>query len=202
MRIKNVVFDIGNVIVRWSPQEIVELTFGKQNSPQARANDIFQSDVWLNLNKGQLTETEAAAEYQALFGWSQTECDQFFYYVKASQILIYGTINLIHRIKNAGYQVYALTDNVHEIVSHLKTTYDFWNLFDGATVSAEKGLLKPHAAIYNALLTDYNIKASETVFTDDMSHNVQGAELVGIRGIQFQNSEQCEHDLKALGLRF
>ena len=35
----------------------------------------------------------------------------------------------------------ALTDNVHELVAYLKSTYDFWGLFEAATVSAELGVL-------------------------------------------------------------
>lgn len=49
---QNVVFDIGNVIVRWSPIEITRLTFGEVNDLQQRSNSIFQSDIWLDLNKG------------------------------------------------------------------------------------------------------------------------------------------------------
>ncbi len=39
--IKNVVFDIGNVIVRWAPIEIVRLTFGAIESPEQAATYIF-----------------------------------------------------------------------------------------------------------------------------------------------------------------
>ena len=81
-------------------------------------------------------------------------------------------------------------------------TYTFWAQFDGATVSADLGILKPQAEIYRALLTQNEIEASETVFIDDMPYNVKGAEEVGISAIQFKNSAQCEQSLKALGLSF
>jgi len=84
----------------------------------------------------------------------------------------------------------------------LKSEYTFWSLFDGAAVSAELGLLKPQAEIYQALLTQYKLEASETVFIDDMPYNVAGAKAVGIAGVQFENAAQCEGELKALGLSF
>ncbi|GHA52591.1 HAD family hydrolase [Photobacterium aphoticum] len=202
--IKQVVFDIGNVVVRWSPLEIVRLTFGDTDHAQveAKARAIFQSDTWLNLNKGLITEAEANAQYQRDLGFSALEAECLFYYVKQTQLLIYGTVDLIERIKAAGYGVYALTDNVHDIVAHLKATYTFWPLFDGATVSAEEGVLKPQPEIYHALLSDYHLAAADTVFIDDMPHNVQGAEAVGMAAIQFANAAQCEAELKALGLVF
>ena len=200
-KIKNVVFDIGNVVVRWAPLEIIRLTFGESDSLEEQAKSIFQSETWLSLNKGQITESDSKAQYQETMGLSELECERFFYYVKQTQILIYGSVELIKRCKSAGYKVLALTDNVHEIVSHLKMTYTFWDLFDGATVSAEVGLLKPQPEIYHSLLSQHDLLASETVFIDDMPHNVKGAELVGISAIQFESASQCEQALKSLGVK-
>lgn len=200
--IKNVVFDIGNVMVRWAPLEIVKLTFGEIQSPEELAKRIFQSETWLDLNKGFISEVDAKAQYKQLLDLSDLECERLFYYVKRTQILVYGSVDLLKRVKSSGYNVYALTDNVHEIVSYLKSEYSFWTLFDGATVSAELGLLKPQAEIYQSLLTQHKLAASETVFIDDMPNNVEGARAVGIAGIQFENVAQCEEELKALGLSF
>ncbi len=200
--IRNVVFDIGNVIVRWAPLEIVKLTFGEVKAPEVLVKAIFQSETWLDLNKGLISESDAKAQYQQFLNLSDLECECLFYYVKQTQILIFGSVDLLQRVKLAGYNVYALTDNVHEIVSHLKSTYTFWPLFDGATVSAELGLLKPQAEIYQSLLMQYRLDASETIFIDDMPRNVMGANAVGITGVQFENAVQCEEALKALGLSF
>ncbi|MCY9802523.1 HAD family phosphatase [Vibrio scophthalmi] len=201
-KIHNVVFDIGNVVVRWAPLEIARLTFGDIDGLEEQARAIFQSETWLELNKGLISESEAKSQYQQSLGLSELECERLFYYVKQTQILIYGSVDLIKRIKSAGYRVYALTDNVHEIVSHLKSTYTFWPLFDGAIVSAEVALLKPQPEIYQALLAQFALEASKTVFIDDMPYNVAGAEALGMAGIQFENSSQCEQALKALGLSF
>ncbi|TXR54156.1 HAD family hydrolase [Reinekea thalattae] len=198
--IQNVVFDIGNVIVRWAPLEIIRLALGEAKASEQLATSIFQSDTWLALNKGFISETDAKLQYQQSLGLSNLECDRLFYYVKQTQILIFGSVDLLKRVKAAGYGVYALTDNVHEIVAHLKSSYSFWPLFDGAIVSAELGLLKPQAEIYQELLTQYKLEASQTVFIDDMPHNVAGAKAIGIAGIQFENAAQCEQELcKLLG---
>ena len=200
-RIKNIVFDIGNVVVRWSPEEIIRLTFGDCASAEEKAKSVFQSDIWLNLNKGLLSENDAKTQYRDVLGFTELECERLFYYVKQTQILIYGSVELIRRCKSAGYRVFALTDNVHEIVSHLKATYTFWDLFEGAIVSAEVGLLKPQVEIYESLLYQYGLEASETVFIDDMPYNVAGAESVGMNAILFKNAYQCAQALKALGVQ-
>lgn len=200
--IKNVVFDVGNVIVRWSPPEIIRLTFDRVEPPELLLKSIFKSETWFDLNKGFLTESEAKCKFQGSLNLTELECERLFYYIKQTQILIFSSVDLLKRVKAAGYGVYALTDNVTEIVEYLQSTYQFWPLFDGATVSAEVGMLKPDPNIYQSLLKHNNLVAAETVFIDDMLYNVQGAESVGMSGVQFVNSEQCEQALKALGLIF
>lgn len=199
-QIQNVVFDVGNVIVRWSPAEIARLTFGEEKFCESLVRSIFKSQTWMDLNIGLITENEAKDQYQLNLGFSQLECDRLFYYVKQTQVLLFGSVELIKRIKAAGYGVYALTDNVREVVKYLQNTYDFWPLFDGATTSAQVGCLKPNAEIYQAMLSQHGLSAESTVFIDDMPHNVRGAEALGIAAIQFENAEQCERELKALGV--
>ncbi|WP_305817395.1 HAD family hydrolase [Photobacterium leiognathi] len=199
-KVRNIVFDVGNVIVRWEPLEIIRLTFVESEDHEQLAKAIFQSQMWVNLNKGLISETEAKTQYQLTLGLSEWECEQLFYYVKQTQRLIVGSIELIQHIKSAGYNVYALTDNVHEIVTYLKSTYSFWPLFDGAIVSADVGMLKPQPEIYHSLLNKFELIASETVFIDDMLYNVEGAKSVGMHAIQFEDIDQCEKDLISLGL--
>ncbi|MEC6908724.1 HAD family phosphatase [Photobacterium piscicola] len=200
--IKNVVFDIGNVIVRWNPLEIIKLTFGEIEYPEQLTKTIFHSDLWAALNKGELTESEAKIRYQEQFKYSEEEIERLFYYIKQSQILLFGSVELINRVKLAGYNIYALTDNVVEIVDYLKDQYDFWPMFDGVIVSAEVGCLKPQVAIFHCLLNKYNLQASESVFIDDMLPNVEGARTLGFSAIQFKDSIQCECELKLLGVSF
>ena len=98
------------------------------------------------------------------------------------------------------YRLFALTDNVHEIVAHLQDTHQFWPLFEGATVSAEVGLLKPDPLIYRHLLDTHGLEADETVFLDDIPRNVAGAKDAGIHAFLFTTAEQAEADLASLGV--
>ncbi len=63
-QIKNVVFDVGNVLVRWSPPEIVRLTFGHSVDAEQMAKRLFSNKIWLDLNKGLISEEEAIHRYQ------------------------------------------------------------------------------------------------------------------------------------------
>ncbi len=200
--IKNIVFDIGNVFVRWNPEEIMRLTFGDNAAIHELIQRLFRNSLWRDLNLGNVTEQEVKAKYQQQYHLSPQQADMLLYYVRESLIEIYGTVALLKKVKAAGYHVYALTDNVIEIVEYLKQRYDFWPLFEGVIVSAEEHCLKPDAEIFQRLLDRYQLNASESVFIDDVAANVKGAQAVGFYGIQFTHIIQCENDLQALGIEY
>ncbi|PMN88340.1 HAD family hydrolase [Enterovibrio norvegicus] len=200
--IKNVVFDVGNVLVRWNPVEIIRLTFGDDVDATELVKRVFQQELWLALNRGELTEQDAKHQYVQTLSLSPSEVERLFYYIKQTQIPLFGTVALMKRLKTAGYATYALTDNVHEIVAFLKDEYDFWPLFEGAIVSAEVGCLKPNADIFHQLFDTFDLNATETVFLDDVAKNVEGAQKVGMSAIQFTQASQAERELQEMGLRF
>ncbi|KJY94873.1 HAD family hydrolase [Pseudoalteromonas piscicida] len=200
--IKHVIFDVGNVFVRWSPEEIVRLTFGNQCDVESLAKQLFHSEIWFAINRGKLTETDTKHAFMQTCHLTSEQADELFFYIKESLIPLYGTLSLMQRLKAAGYSAYALTDNVHEIVSHLKARHTFWQHFDGEIISAEFGCMKPGKAIFTHLLERYQLAADDCVFLDDVLANVEGAKQVGLHGIQFFNAAQAERELRELGLVF
>ena len=64
MIIKNIVFDIGNVLVRWDPYKVIKSVFPEHDP------DVFYNlmrPVWLDLNLGKITETDAIDLYHQLY---------------------------------------------------------------------------------------------------------------------------------------
>ena len=203
--IRNVVFDVGNVFVRWSPPEVIQRCFGLAigtDDHRTCAETLFRSQIWRRLNLGQMSQAEAELAYQADVGLTAEQARQFFFHVTDHQEVIDGTVAIAHRLKLSGCRVFGLTDNIHEIVAYHQARHQFWQLFDGAIVSADVGLLKPDAAIFLHLLKTFSLEASETVFFDDVLRNVEGAQSVGIEARLFTTPNQCEQDLRALGLTF
>jgi putative hydrolase of the HAD superfamily len=200
--IKNVVFDIGNVLVKWSPLEIVRRTFGDNCNDTKLVQLIFKSDLWRQLNIGYLTEKKASEEYCQALQFDRSQVDLLFHHIKDSQDLIDGMVELVKRLNKSGYPIFALTDNVKEIVAYLRNRYSFWQYFQGAIVSAEVKCLKPNSEIFFHLLNQFELEAPETVFIDDYPSNIKGAREMGFVALEFKDAKQCECDLLALGLHF
>jgi len=149
-----------------------------------------------------LTQAEVEMAWQTECGLTAEEARSLFFHVTDHQILIEGTDALACRLKAAGYRIFALTDNVREIVAFLKERHTFWDIFEGIVVSAEVGMLKPDPAIFRYTLEKFGLAAEETVFIDDYPRNVDGAASVGIQARLFTTAVRCEEDLRDLGLVF
>lgn len=83
-------------------------------------------------------------------------------------------------------------------IAYLEQEHDIWDMFDGTVISCRIQKIKPEIGIYEHLLGQYRLDASETVFIDDMSENLAAAESIGIRTIRFLDSSQCRRELFAL----
>ncbi len=200
--IKNIVFDIGNVLVRWDSLGIVEAAFGLSGEEaKARRHALFgETDIWRALNRGEYTEAGAKAAYIEAGLLGDAEAEALFAALYASLQVLEDTPPLMERLKAAGYRIFALTDNVREIVAHLEGTHDWWAHFEHVTNSAEVGVLKPDPRIYAHLLETNALLPEETVFFDDMPGNVAGAHAAGMHAFVFTDAAQAERDLKTLGI--
>jgi putative hydrolase of the HAD superfamily len=159
----------------------------------------MHNPVWLALNRGEFDLEEARARYLT-DGFAGNDIDRLFAELFASFTLITDTRAMMDELRAGGYRLFAITDNVHEIVAHLKERHDFWSLFELAAVSAELGVLKPDPQIYRWLLDTAGIAAEECVFMDDLPRNVEGAQAVGMHAFVFTDAAAARAQLAALGV--
>jgi putative hydrolase of the HAD superfamily len=95
-----------------------------------------------------------------------------------------------------------LLSNIHPaMISYLRENFDWLELFDFRTFSAEVRLIKPDPAIYEHTLRGLGVAAGEALFVDDREINVRAALELGIHAFQFRSVEQLRRDLMAIGFR-
>lgn len=201
MKVKNVVFDVGNVLVRYDPAHIVANVFPHHPDHDLLINGIFKHQTWLDLNLGRITEAQALKEYQKRLNLELSHLEHMAEFTKNSLTPLPGSFELLQRLHHNQYPLYALTDNTHEIMAHLTARYDFWPLFKGVVVSASVGHLKPSKEIFHHLLSTYQLTPEETVFLDDLEKNIEGARSMGMQGILFKDANQAMEQLRQLGIK-
>ncbi|RZI47140.1 HAD family hydrolase [Candidatus Finniella inopinata] len=196
---KNIVFDIGNVLVKWSPMDIIKSVFPDQSDPKDLVEKFFKAPVFYDLNLGTVTEKDAIKIYSRDLNLPLHIVENVLAEAKNSLTPVEGGFELLEDAYHAGIPLYCITDNVHEFVQHLKERYTFFNKFKGVIISAEVGILKPSEKIYRCLIDQYDLNPRETVFIDDLAQNTEGAKKVGMQSIQFIDAKDCRQKLIELG---
>ena len=195
MSIKNIVFDLGRVLIKFEPKEYIE-----QNVPEEKREDfyngIFGSTEWLMLDRGTLSYEDAKKIFKERVPGADKQIDRLFD-ADLFEILqpIEENVKLLPKLKEK-YNLYILSNFHQPAFEHIFKKYDFFRLFDGHTVSCYYYLLKPEKEIYDTLIDKFNLIPEETVFIDDTKVNIDACEKEGIRGIHLPDYTELKQKLE------
>ena len=195
MSIKNIVFDLGRVLIKFEPKEYIQ-----QNVPEEKREDfyngIFGSTEWLMLDRGPLSDEDAKKIFKERVPGADKQIDRLFD-VDLFEILqpIEENVKLLPKLKEK-YNLYILSNFHQPAFEHIFKKYDFFRLFDGHTVSCYYYLLKPEKEIYDILIDKFNLIPKETVFIDDTKVNIDACEKEGIRGIHLPDYTELKQKLE------
>lgn len=181
--IRNIVFDIGNVLMDFHPLPYVARLLDDEALAKQVAPLVFGSEEWLMLDRGTISQQDAADRIAARNPGLAEPIHRTFDSWMPLMTPLEPTVILLPRLKNAGYRLYYLS-NFHVLAwQWMWERHGFFQMFDGGAVSYALRSLKPEPEIYLALLSQNGLNAEECVFLDDREENVEAAVALGIRGI-------------------
>ena len=98
-------------------------------------------------------------------------------------------------LQNAGLRTAILSNMGPEVLRYMRQQFAWLADFDQLTWSCELGIAKPDPAIYTLTCEKLKVRPGETLFLDDNSENIRGAQQLGLHAIQFKNVDQLRRDL-------
>jgi putative hydrolase of the HAD superfamily len=201
MTIETIVFDIGNVLLRWQPETPVAKIFPDHPDIFGLTKLLFRSEPWNAYNRGTLSLDELEAHYrQTLPEVDMSQWPALMAAIYDSLEPLPGSVELLTELYSQGYPLYCITDNTRDIMAHILAKYDFWHMFGDIITSYDVGILKPNPEIYQTLLTQYSLTPNTTLFLDDWAPNVAGAIAVGMESIHFTTADACRQELPDYGI--
>lgn len=192
--IKNIIFDLGGVVVSWQPEEILKTFTGNPALPGLIKQSPFFLDIWAEFDRGTIDKAGLIKQAAQISGCSEEECEAFLDHIKSSLTDIPQTASLIRSLSESGYRLFCLSNMSIDFYDYLKER-DVFSYFEGQVISAKERLIKPDARIYELILDRYNLQASETLFIDDLEANINAARACGIHTVHFTGGEQVYTDI-------
>ena len=200
MSIRAVFFDLGGVILRTEYQaprqhladkfgmdyeNIEKIVFGGgANSSAARATvgEITEEQHWLNVMK---ILKQPASAYEHIR-------DEFF----GGDIIDRVILDFLRSLKPK-YKVGLISNAWSGLRAYIERE-KFDDAFHHMIISAEVGAAKPSARVFQIALDQFQVKAKEAVFVDDVLENIEACEKVGMKGIHFKETESALKQVQAL----
>lgn len=201
--IKNVVFDMGGVLIDFNARKTITTYFPRAYH-DVLMQEVFGSELWHKLDSGHLRHDEAISivlpripeETRPLI---KEMLSDFYSYMPPFPEMY----ELIKRIKEAGYNVYLLSNATPRFFDNY-LNIPALSLMDGFFISCVYKMLKPQKEIYEAFCNKFSLNPEECFFIDDMPQNIEGAKNYGMKGFVFKNLDikNLEKALNAEGVFF
>lgn len=210
MQIKNIIFDLGAVLFNLDFGR-TEAAFAALAGMPAQDNKFYkqliQEKTLEKFETGDIGEEEFIQKMQQI-------CP---YPIAANQILVAWSamllnfpterLALLEKIKSKGYKIFLLSNinvvHLRDFYSVMKSSHDlnaddFDAMFEQVFYSHLIRKRKPEPETYQWVLKQANILASETVFIDDNSHNIQGAQAAGLAAFRHPANGDLQKTLEIL----
>ena len=196
--IKNIVFDLGGVLVDFNPKRYLD-HIGLSSEEADFYSKIIWGKEWMDYNANKYSFKELKQllinnnpEYREKLNEILTNID--YHYILSEKT---DPAEYLKELKQKGYNIYVLSDLSKESLIYNKE-FDFFEFVDGGVYSFEVGSNKPNENNYKTLLNTYNLLPNETIFIDDNINNINAANTLGIKGIQFTDLDKVKEEISNL----
>ena len=184
--IKNVVFDFGQVLIRFEPSYMVGRYVSDPDDAKLLETVVFDRLYWDRLDAGTISDAEVVEAAKARLPMRLWDVASEIYYNWIYNIPeIEGMRELVEHIKKEYKISVFLLSNISKYFAEHSDEIPMLKLIDKCVFSAVCGKIKPNRDIYEYLCQTCNIDPHETVFIDDREKNTKAAEEIGILGYAF-----------------
>ncbi|MBY8979312.1 MAG: HAD family phosphatase [Candidatus Lokiarchaeota archaeon] len=196
--IKNIIFDLGNVLIKFKPYEfLLRFTNDKEYIDQF-VSKVTGSKIWLELDRGTNSLENARTIFLSKYPQEKDFIELFFDQWMDMLTPIEENIKILEELNELGYRSYILSNYIKEAFSYISSKYSFLSLFDGQIISGVENVIKPEKAIYELLLKRYNLIPEESLFIDDILFFLKPAKKLGMKTIWNRPETDLREELKKL----
>jgi len=199
MQVEAVIFDIGNVLIEWQPENFYDAEIGEARRREMFGTvDLHGMNDRVDLGHNFRDTIYGTADANPAFGdeirmWHDR-------WLELARPVIPQSVRLMRALRAKGVPVFALTNFGIGSFELAQTEYDFLSEFDRAYVSGHMGVIKPDVTIYEMVEADCGVAPGALLFTDDREKNIAAADARGWQTHLFEGPQGWADRLVAAGL--
>lgn len=193
----NIIFDFGNVLVRWEPKKVFLPYFNyDEKEYDFFWEHICDADFRNRIDAGEKQEG-VIKEYQAKFPKYADRIAMYWsHWEESLPGEMPGMYDLVAQLKgDPSNHIYGLTNWSMETFPIARQRFKVLQLIDDYVVSGAEGFVKPDHRLFQILLDRFGLRAEECVFVDDNAANVASACKMGFNGIVFEGADNLRKKL-------
>lgn len=194
---RNIVFDLGAVVVDWNPNKLLQEFPGNRELPLLLFERGFFQTYWSEFDRGILTQKEMAQKISQYTEHSYSESWDLMEYIKHSLCDLPDTVQLIRELSSLDYRLFCLSNMSLEYYDYLKVR-EVFGYFEGHIISALEHTIKPEKEIYEVLMKRYAVLPEESIFIDDLEPNIKAAQQLGFHTLHFVDRDAGLRTLRKL----
>ncbi|MES2886731.1 MAG: HAD family phosphatase [Pseudomonadota bacterium] len=205
----NLVFDLGGVVLRWQPLQLLQAVLPHHAPDEAQARRVsqaifqsFQADGdWAAFDRGVIDADEVGQRIAHRTGFlSAADLAVVTQAVLEHLRPMPESLTLLGDLRSAGHRLFYLSNMPAAYADALLERDRFFEWFDDGVFSSRLQLIKPEPAIFQAASQQFGVAPRDLLFIDDLPHNIEAAQAQGWRGVCFQNAVQCRVALGSMGV--
>ena len=190
--IKNVIFDLGNVLIDFKPIKYIKSLGYDDEKALEIFNKTIKDPIWAVMDRGIYRDKESYVKaFKTKYPEIKDDIDKFLGGPWIENVIfpLKDNLKMIDLVKEKGLKYYILSNYPKDAFEYTYNMCPFIQNGDGMVISYDVLMIKPDKNIYLKLLDKYGLKANECLFIDDLDINVEGAKSVGINAIVFKDLE-------------
>ncbi len=199
--VRAVVFDMGGVLTVDPFEGMVAYATELGIAPQYIADAVRSSPEFEAIETGNGTIRDflkwLCAAVEREFG-TPVDIRRLAASLETGQVVRPEMVTLVEDLRAAGMRLGLLTNNAREARSWWRSGVLPLEAFELVLDSSALGLRKPDPEIFYTAVVQFDVRAEEVVFVDDLQANVDGALRAGLRGLLFKDPMQCRWELLAM----
>ena len=197
---RDVVFDIGNVLLRWDPRFLYRRVFADEASMERFLATACTLD-WIQSIDGCADFAAPIAERIAAFPEFAGELALFdTRWLETLDGAIEPNLRVLRKLREKGRPVYALTNYPAQKFEQSRAVHPVLDEFDAIVVSGREGVTKPDPRIFELLFARAGRRPEELLFVDDSPRNIAAAAQLGMEGVLYAPEMNLETELAARGV--